>query len=81
MAFALNSTPACAASDKAARIAAQGSGLIATIREAYQRHRIYRDTVSELNALTQRELDDMGITRSMITRLALEAAYGRKLGD
>ena len=35
-----------------------------------------RQTVRELNALTTRDLDDLGISRSMITRLAHEAAWG-----
>jgi len=34
------------------------------------------ETVRELNALTARDLDDLGINRSMITRLAHEAAWG-----
>ncbi|MEE3316193.1 MAG: DUF1127 domain-containing protein, partial [Pseudomonadota bacterium] len=32
--------------------------------------------VRELRALSGRELADLGINRSMIRRLALEAAYG-----
>ncbi len=39
-------------------------------------HRVYRQTVSELSELSTRELDDLGISRSMIKRIALEAAYG-----
>ncbi len=40
------------------------------------RRAVYRQTVRELNALTTRDLDDLGISRSMITRLAHEAAWG-----
>lgn len=36
--------------------------------------RRYNRTVSELNALTNRELDDLGITRGDISRVAREAA-------
>jgi uncharacterized protein YjiS (DUF1127 family) len=36
--------------------------------------RSYRNTVSELTALSQRELDDMGIARSQIRELARKAA-------
>ena len=36
--------------------------------------RTYRNTVSELNALSQRDLDDMGIARSQIRELARKAA-------
>ncbi|WP_456388703.1 DUF1127 domain-containing protein [Profundibacter sp.] len=46
----------------------------ATVRVA--NYRIYRKTVSELNMLTSRELADLGLSRSMIKRTALEAAYG-----
>ncbi|TJZ79950.1 DUF1127 domain-containing protein [Paracoccus hibiscisoli] len=40
------------------------------------RRAIYRQTVRELNALTTRDLDDLGINRSMIAGLAHEAAWG-----
>lgn len=40
------------------------------------RRAIYRQTVRELNALTTRDLDDLGINRSMINALAREAAWG-----
>ena len=39
-------------------------------------YRMYRKTVNELSALSARELDDLGLNRSMIKRVALEAAYG-----
>lgn len=52
-------------------------GWLGTARDNWARYRVYRRTLSELNALSGRELDDLGIARSMITRLALEAAYGR----
>jgi uncharacterized protein YjiS (DUF1127 family) len=50
---------------------------IAALGDAWVRYRLYRRTYAELNALTSRDLDDLGISRSMITRLAYEAAYGR----
>jgi uncharacterized protein YjiS (DUF1127 family) len=49
----------------------------AALRDVWSRYRVYKRTYAELNALTTRELDDLGIARSMITRLAYEAAYGR----
>ncbi|MBK5945835.1 hypothetical protein CCR83_05065 [Rhodobacter veldkampii DSM 11550] len=55
------------------RIAAFVSGL----SEARQRRKVYRQTLRELAALSTRELADMGLHRSMITRAALEAAYGK----
>lgn len=38
------------------------------------RREAYRRTANELSALTTRELDDLGIARSDIDRVALEAA-------
>ena len=56
-----------------ARIADTVQGL----RSAYSRARTYQRTYNELNALSTRELHDLGISRSMISRLAYDAAYGR----
>lgn len=63
---------------------AAGLGLMARLanvvkstKEALNRRRIYNQTVSELRTLSTRELNDLGIARSMITRVALEAAYGK----
>ncbi|GAB4261364.1 MAG: hypothetical protein Kow0013_05820 [Pararhodobacter sp.] len=50
---------------------------IAGLRAAWHRSRVYVRTYNELNALSTRELEDLGISRSMISRLAYEAAYGR----
>lgn len=49
---------------------------IQRMQENRARRAVYRQTVRELNALTTRDLDDLGINRSMITRLAQEAAWG-----
>ncbi|EGJ20554.1 hypothetical protein RSWS8N_00710 [Cereibacter sphaeroides WS8N] len=49
---------------------------MASVKLALAQRRIYRQTVRELNSLTTRELSDLGIHRSMITRIAMEAAYG-----
>lgn len=53
------------------------AALVTSFREARQRGRVFRQTMRELNALTERELADLGIARSMITRIAHEAAYGK----
>jgi len=45
------------------------------IKEANAKCVVYNTTVRELNALSGRELADLGIHRSMIRRLALDAAY------
>jgi uncharacterized protein YjiS (DUF1127 family) len=41
------------------------------------RRRTYARTVAELNALTDRELTDLGISRVDIRSIAHEAAYGK----
>ncbi|WP_345942030.1 DUF1127 domain-containing protein [Cereibacter changlensis] len=51
--------------------------LVKAVKEALAQRRVFNQTVRELNALTQRELADLGIHRSMITRIATEAAYGK----
>lgn len=48
------------------------------MREAYAAWRVYRRTLEELQALSTRELDDLGLSRSTIRTAALEAAYGDK---
>lgn len=36
---------------------------------------VYRQTLRELEALSDRDLSDLGLSRSMIRRVAYEAAY------
>ncbi|MGY6549570.1 MAG: DUF1127 domain-containing protein [Roseinatronobacter sp.] len=50
------------------------SGLVGELRLRVERRRVYNRTYAELNSLSTRELDDLGIARSMISRLAQEAA-------
>lgn len=45
------------------------------IQNALAKRKIYRATYYELSTLTDRDLRDLGIPRSNIKRLALEAAY------
>lgn len=40
---------------------------------SFARWRTYRNTVAELNSLSQRELDDLGIGRGDIKRIARQA--------
>ncbi len=47
-----------------------------TMRKAQSKRRIYRATYYELSVLSDRDLTDLGIPRSNIKKLALEAAYG-----
>lgn len=50
--------------------------LVATVKLALHRRRVYAQTVRELGALSERELGDLGIHSSMIKQIAAEAAYG-----
>ena len=43
--------------------------------ERYKQYATYRNCVSELAALSDRELRDLGLHRSMIRSLAYEQAY------
>ena len=47
-----------------------------SIQDALAKSKVYRATYYELSMLTDRDLSDLGIPRSDIRRLALEAAYG-----
>ena len=48
-----------------------------TLREANQRRRLFNQTRRELMALSNRELNDLGLNRSMITEVARSASHGR----
>ena len=50
------------------------SAMIETLIERYTRYRIYRQTVNELASLSNRELADLGLSRSELRRVALQAA-------
>lgn len=52
-------------------------GFLGRLKSAFAQRRIYNKTHADLNALSTRELEDLGISRSMISRLAYEAAYGK----
>ena len=49
---------------------------LAAIRLMAQRRRVYLQTVSELGALSDRDLADLGLHRSLIRAVAKDAAYG-----
>lgn len=42
------------------------------LKKRWNQHKVYRQTISELSALTDRELNDMGIHRGMISSIAME---------
>lgn len=47
--------------------------------EAYRAWRLYRRTLEELQQLSLRELDDLGLDRSTLRQAAYEAAYGKAI--
>jgi uncharacterized protein YjiS (DUF1127 family) len=53
------------------------SATLSVLRTAMQRRRVFAQTVNELKALSDRDLSDLGIHRSMIRVIAREAAYGK----
>mgnify|MGYP001766665450 CR=1 FL=1 len=60
------------------RIAETGfAQMVANFREGLARRKVYRQTLRELKALSERELNDLGMNRSMLTRIAVEAAWGK----
>jgi uncharacterized protein YjiS (DUF1127 family) len=52
------------------------SGLLAQVKASFARRAVFTQTLRELNALSDRELADLGIARADITTIAREAAYG-----
>jgi uncharacterized protein YjiS (DUF1127 family) len=45
------------------------------MRQVLAKRKVYRATLFELSVLSDRDLGDLGIPRSSIKRLAMEAAY------
>ncbi|MEM7709308.1 MAG: DUF1127 domain-containing protein [Pseudomonadota bacterium] len=51
--------------------------LLQNLRSDWAKWRLYRRTLDELSALSDRDLDDLGLGRGMIREIAREAAYGK----
>lgn len=45
------------------------------LRTRFQQYCMFRETLSDLSALTDRELTDLGIRRTDLRRVARDAAY------
>lgn len=45
------------------------------LKTRFQNYRMYRNTLNELSALSDRELADLGLHRSILNRVAFQAAY------
>ncbi len=54
------------------------AGILARFRSHMERRRVFRSTYNELVQLSDRELSDLGLNRSMIRRLALQASLEAK---
>ena len=52
------------------------SRIVTGLSERYAQRKAYNKVVAELSALSNRELRDLGLHRSMIRSLAYEEAYG-----
>ena len=53
------------------------ASLLDSVKTAMARRAIFRQTMRELRALSDKDLGDLGIHRSEIRRMAQEAAYGK----
>lgn len=47
----------------------------ASVADRMAKYKLYRATLVELEALNERDLSDLGISRGMIKAIAQEAAY------
>ena len=56
-------------------LAARLSDTRATLTERFARYRTYRQTLTELGSLSDRDLADLGLHRADIRGVAHEAAY------
>lgn len=52
--------------------------LIADLRDYMARRSVFRQTLRELNELSDRDLSDLGLSRSSVRNVAYEAAWGAK---
>ncbi len=51
---------------------------VADLQDYMARRSVYRQTLRELNELTDRDLSDLGMSRANIRSVAYEAAWGAK---
>ncbi|MGI1661077.1 DUF1127 domain-containing protein [Palleronia sp. KMU-117] len=58
-----------------APVGSAAASIFGSIAERVRRYRMYRQTLAELHTLTDRELADLGLSRSMVRSLAYQAAY------
>lgn len=51
-------------------------GLFARAQKSFAQYRLYRKTLAELEALNDRELRDLGLSRYDLRTLAYDSVYG-----
>lgn len=51
------------------------AGLVGGLTERLERYKTYRRTLDELHSLNDRELSDLGLSRTMLRAIAYKAAY------
>ena len=51
------------------------AAILKVAKDAMGRRRLFRQTLFELNGLSDRDLTDMGLSRANIAEVAREAAY------
>lgn len=56
-------------------LAPRFAGLFGGISRRYAQYKTYRTTLEELETLSDRELSDLGLHRSMLRAVAYKAAY------
>jgi len=57
-------------------IASKFSGMVEATRTRFAQYRTYRKTLAELESLGRRELNDLGLNRHALHKVAYDAAYG-----
>lgn len=55
----------------------QAPSLFARLRTTFAEYRLYRETLTELERMTDRELLDLNLSRHALRDVARAAAYGR----
>ena len=58
------------------QLSAQVQRELARLNTAFAKYRLFHRTVSELSALSNRDLADLGLCRSEIRSIAMETVYG-----
>ena len=54
------------------------ASFVANVRDTIARRSVYRQTLRELNELSNRDLAELGLNRGAIRGVAYEAAWGAK---